>query len=390
MRVVATQDSGPKTVAGREPSGRPHARSGPGRAATSQGHAGGKAGRPFSDVALTAFFSNTATLLKAGVPLIKALEALVSDEVFARSVPTFDSLIRDIRAGASFSIALSRHPVCFSPMIVGLVRASEASGTLTAALERIAQNIETRRESRAQVRKALAYPTIVTVLGTAAVGFLMAFVVPVFEETYEKANMPLPAITVILIAISSVVAKTWWIAIITLISLALLYRHGRTHPRVQAARDRLLLRIPLVGPVFRTVVIGRFVQSFGSLLAAGVSIKESLALTERVVQNSEYAQMVRELRLAVTRGEGIGRKLGEYRDLVPPLLTQIITLGEQSGELGSLLSQAGHYIEKDLKRRTQQMSMLVEPVVTVAMAAAVGTVALAIYLPIFDMFKQVG
>ena len=388
MRMVASQDPhGPQaSVAGGE--------SQPGRSA----HAGRAAslrttdkrrGKAFSELDLAAFFSNTATLLGSGVPLIKSLEALMTDEAFKHALPTMQTLTHDIRSGSSLSNALSKHPQSFSPMIVSLVRAAEASSTLVTALQRIAEDIEERRESRTQLRKALTYPTIVTVLGSGAVGFLMVFVVPVFQETYDKAGMPLPTITVVLIAMSEFVGKTWWIVIGLSVLGALLYRRFRNDERVQAVRDRMLLRLPVLGSVIRTVLIGRFIQAFGSLLDAGVSIKESLALTEQVVQHSEFRKMARELQLSISRGEGIGRKLGQFQSIFPPLLTQMITLGEKSGELGKMVVQIGVYVRKDLKRRTQQMSMLIEPIVTVGMAVAIGAVALAIYLPIFDMFKQV-
>ena len=388
MRVVAPQDPHglPASVAGSE--SRP-GRSAPVSTAGSSGTTDKRRGKAFSELNLAAFFSNTATLLGSGVPLIKALEALMTDETFKHAVPTLQTLTHDIRSGSSLSNALSKHPQSFSPMIVSLVRAAEASSTLVTALERIAEDIEERRESRTQLRKALTYPTIVTVLGSGAVGFLMVFVVPVFQETYDKAGMPLPTITVVLIALSEIVGKTWWIVIGLSVLGALLYRRFRSDERVQAVRDRMLLRLPVLGPVIRTVLIGRFIQAFGSLLDAGVSIKESLALTEQVVQHSEFRKMLRELQFAIARGEGIGRKLGEFQSIFPPLLTQMITLGEKSGELGKMVVQIGVYVGKDLKRRTQQMSMLIEPIVTVGMAVAIGAVALAIYLPIFDMFKQV-
>ena len=388
MRVVAPQNPHdlPASVAGG--ASRP-GRSAPDRTAGSRRTTDKRRGKAFSELNLAAFFSNTATLLGSGVPLIKALEALMTDETFKHAVPTLQTLTHDIRSGSSLSNALSKHPQSFSPMIVSLVRAAEASSTLVTALERIANDIEERRESRTQLRKALTYPTIVTVLGSGAVGFLMVFVVPVFQETYDKAGMPLPTITVVLIALSEIVGKTWWIMIGLSVLGALLYRRFRSDERVQAVRDRMLLRLPVLGPVIRTVLIGRFIQAFGSLLDAGVSIKESLALTEQVVQHSEFRKMVRELQFAIARGEGIGRKLGEFQSIFPPLLTQMITLGEKSGELGKMVVQIGVYVGKDLKRRTQQMSMLIEPIVTVGMALAIGAVALAIYLPIFDMFKQV-
>lgn len=388
MRVVAPQDphSLPASVTGGE--SRP-GRSAPVSTAGSSGMTDKRRGKAFSELNLAAFFSNTATLLGSGVPLIKALEALMTDETFKHAIPTLQTLTHDIRSGDSLSNALSKHPQSFSPMIVSLVRAAEASSTLVTALERIANDIEERRESRTQLRKALTYPTIVTVLGSGAVGFLMVFVVPVFQETYDKAGMPLPTITVVLIALSEIVGKTWWIVIGLSVLGALLYRRFRSDERVQAVRDRMLLRLPVLGPVIRTVLIGRFIQAFGSLLDAGVSIKESLALTEQVVQHSEFRKMLRELQFAIARGEGIGRKLGEFQSIFPPLLTQMITLGEKSGELGKMVVQIGVYVGKDLKRRTQQMSMLIEPIVTVGMAVAIGAVALAIYLPIFDMFKQV-
>ena len=229
-----------------------------------------------------------------------------------------------------------------------------------------------------------------TVLGTAAVAFLMAFVVPVFEETYTKAGMPLPMVTRVLIAISRVVAATWWIGLGMMVTAALLYRNIRTHPAFRAVRDRLMLRIPLLGPMFRGVIVSQFVEAFGSLLTTGVSVKESLALTEEVVQHSEFREMVRALRQAVDRGESIAGTLRDYRSLFPPLLTQMMSLGEKSGELGKMAVQIGRYIDKDLKRKVERVSSLIEPFVTVAMAGAIGTIAMAIYLPIFDMFKQPG
>ena len=133
----------------------------------------------------------------------------------------------------------------------------------------------------------------------------------------------------------------------------------------------MLLRLPLLGPMIRGIMVGRFVESFGGLLSAGISIKESLALTERVVTHTQFSHMVGELRLAVARGEGIGGKLSQYRSLFPPLLTQMMSLGEKSGELGKMVVQISRYVEKDLKRRTQRMSTLVEPLVTVAMASVI-------------------
>lgn len=388
MRMVASQNphSPQASVAGGESR---LGRSAPASTADSRRTTDKKRGKAFSELDLSAFFSNTATLLGSGVPLIKSLEALMTDEAFKHAVPTLETLTHDIRSGSSLSNALSKHPKSFSPMIVSLVRAAEASSTLVTALERIAEDIEERRDSRTQLRKALTYPTIVTVLGSGAVGFLMVFVVPVFQETYDKAGMPLPTITVVLIALSEFVGKTWWIVIGLSVLGTLLYRRFRNDERVQVIRDRMLLRLPVLGPVIRTVLIGQFIQAFGSLLDAGVSIKESLALTENVVQHSEFRKMARELQFAIARGEGIGRKLGEFHSIFPPLLTQMITLGEKSGELGKMVVQIGVYVRKDLKRRTQQMSMLIEPIVTVGMAVAIGAVALAIYLPIFDMFKQV-
>jgi type IV pilus assembly protein PilC len=339
---------------------------------------------------VAAFLSNTATLLNSGVPLVKALEALAMDDTFRKVAPTLEVLTQDIRAGTSLSGAMSKHPDSFSPLVVSLVRAGEAGGTLVPTLEQLAESIERRRETVVQLRQALTYPTIVTVLGVTAVGFLTVFVVPMFEETYAKSNIPLPSITVALLAVSRLVLRTWWMALGILVAVALAYRHFRNHPQVRLCRDQLLVRLPLLGPVVRTILVGRFAQAFGNLLSAGVSIKESLALTEQVIQHSEYAEMIRELRLAVARGEGIGNRLAEYRTLVPPFLVQMMSLGEKSGQLGNMVLQISRYTDKDLRRKTKHLSTLLEPVVTVMLAFAIGVVALAIYLPMFDMFKQVG
>ena len=147
--------------------------------------------------------------------------------------------------------------------------------------------------------------------------------------------------------------------------------------------------MPVLGPVLQGALVGRFVRTFGSLLSGGISVKESLALTERVVGHSEFVGMVRELRLAVDRGEGVGNKLSEYGDLVPPLLARMIILGEKSGDLGNMIMKVGEYSEKDFKRRMKRMSTLIEPLITVVMAFAIGAIAMAIYLPIFDMFQHI-
>lgn len=392
MRVIAPQaleGRAAKSAASRSAVGDASGADGR-RSRTSSGRAVRGPRRPFSELGLAVFFSNAATLLRSGVPLIKALEALAADDTIGRAGPTVDALIQDIRAGSSFSAALAKHPRCFPSVIVSLVRAGEAGGTLVGALGRISEGIDKRRETKHQIQQALTYPAIVTLLGSGAVGFLMVFVVPVFEETYQKAHMPLPTITLALIGASGLLARTWWMGLGLLIAAGLLYRNYRHLAWVQMLRDRWLIRVPALGPVIRTAIVGRFVDAFGNLLAAGVSIKESLALTEQVVGNAEYAAMTRELQNAVARGEGIGRKLGEYRSLFPPLLIRMMSLGEQSGELGPMVMEIGRYTEKELRRRIQQMSSLVEPLVTVLMALAIGSVALAIYLPIFDMFKQVG
>lgn len=343
-----------------------------------------------SDLDLISFFINTATLLDSGVPLIKALETLTKEDSFEKSEGIFIELISDIRSGSTFSTALASHPTSFSPLTISLIRAGETSGSLVPSLERIVESLEKRRETRSQIRNALTYPAIVCVLGTGAVGFLMAFVVPIFEETYAKAGMTLPLITQTLIFFSNIVAKTWWIGIITFVIGMFVYRHYRHYASVKSVQDRILLRIPLCGPIVKAVMLGRFVQSFGNLLYAGISIKESLSLTKQVVQHSEYVAMIQNLQIAVTCGEGLGRTISEYRHLVPPLMTQMINLGEQSGDLGKMVLKIGGYLDKDLKQRMQQMSTMLEPILTVLMAAVIGTIALAIYLPIFDMFKQTG
>ena len=342
-----------------------------------------------SDADLAMLFSNTATLLNSGIPLTKALEALTTDDSLSRTVPTIEALIQDITSGTSFSGALSKHPEVFSPMVMSLVRAGEASGTLVSALERLAQSLEDRRETIAQIRQSLTYPGIVLIFGTLAIGFLMIFVVPTFQETYAKAGMTLPAITRVLIAMSVLFVNPWWIGCLLLGSMTLLYRHYRSHPQLQLTRDRLLLRMPVLGPVLQGALVGRFVRTFGSLLSGGISVKESLALTERVVGHAEFVGMVRELRLAVDRGEGVGNKLSEYTHLVPPLLARMIILGEKSGDLGNMIMKVGEYSEKDFKRRMKRMSTLIEPLITVVMAFAIGAIAMAIYLPIFDMFQHI-
>jgi general secretion pathway protein F len=338
-----------------------------------------------------------ATLLKAGMPLVPALSAMVEQwRAEARAKPSWHwgqeqvladlvGRIRDrVNAGVSLSNALSDHPQVFGPIFTHMVAAGEAGGTLEEVLCRLADTLERRSKLQSQLTAALAYPIAMAAVAAAVVVFLLAYVVPGLTQVFVEMNRVLPWPTRALMGLSAFLKQYWIVVWVAACALALgLSAALRTH-RGKALADRLELSLPWIGPLVLKVETGRLARTLGTLLGAGVPVLRALDITGRLFRNGRMERAWAEVISAVRSGDtlsGAIRRTG----LFPPLVCHLVATGETSGAVEQGLLQVADMYDSDVQGAVKTLASLVEPVVLLAMGLAVGFIVLAILLPIFDI-----
>lgn len=334
--------------------------------------------------------SNLATLVGNGLSLPKALATLAAEPSLRSHAPMLDSIRRKIEAGETFSNALAAYPGTFSDLMVYQVRVGERSGTVAETLVRIAEQLEKHNRIRSVVIKRLSYPLVVVVAGVIVVGFMLGFIVPVFQETYAKAHIPLPFITRMLMAVADVMVAYGWMIPLAAVAFVFGWRRLRASAAWGPRVDRLLLRLPIVGDWFRDVAVLQFIDVLGTMLDSGFKVVDALGVSAGSVRNAAVRRAVEQLKAAVTRGEKLSRELEKHAGLFPPVISQLVIVGEQTGKLAHTARQVSEHLQRQIERKTDVMVGTIEPVLTVGLATAIGFVLLAIYLPMFDMINVIG
>ena len=329
-----------------------------------------------------------ATLLRAGLPLDRALELLIT---LAPSLPVAVMLqgIRDeVRGGKSLSQALDARREVFSRFYVNIVRAGEAGGALGTVLARMAETMERTKELRESVRSALIYPTILVFVAVASVMVLLVFVVPQFQTTFAQAGKALPIPTQIVI-VAGTFLRNWWWAVLPAAVLAVLWfrRRGRT-PAVRRVRDTRMLRMPLLGDLIAKVEIARFARTLATLLANGVTLLAGLSIVKETMGNVVLASALDGVTAKLREGKGFGRPLAET-GLFPRLATQMILVGEESGRLEEMLGRVADVYDREVATAIKRFLAVLEPVLILGLAVLVGGIVFSILLGVMGMSELV-
>ncbi len=330
-----------------------------------------------------------ATLLAAGLPLLESLQVLEQQT----GSPALSRILTDVagavRAGGSLAEALARYPGTFSSLYTGMVEVGEFSGTLDTVLQRLAVLTERGDALARKVRGALLYPVAVLLVAMVSVILLLVLVIPTFETMFAQAEVPLPLPTQAVLALSRGLASSGWLLMaITGVGVAWGLRAIRT-PRGMVWRDRFLLQLPLLGPIQRKAGAARFARILGTLLGAGVSLVDGLELSARTVDNRVLGEAVVAARGGVMEGIALAEALREA-EAMPPLLTQMIQVGEQTGALDEMLSRVADLFEDEVEGSLTTLVSVLEPGLVVLLGLVVGGMIVAMYLPIFDMAGIVG
>jgi type IV pilus assembly protein PilC len=328
---------------------------------------------------------NLATLIDNGLPLARSLATLAQERSLRRQAPLLQAVCRQVETGTSFSSALARFPESFPPVLVSQVKVGERAGTLGASLQRIAAQLEKAGQIRSQVIRKLAYPAVVTVAGGLAITFMVLFVIPVFDKTYSEAHIPLPWITRALVAVAHAAGSHGWIVPVLLVGGGLAWKWARRTPELATRIDAGVLRLPVLGAWLRDIVVLQFIEVLGNLLESGFNVVDALAIAGESVSNRAVRRTIESLRAAMTRGERFSRELDRLGELFPPVVSQLVVVGEQTGNLTKATSGIREHLHREIEHQTNLLVGTIEPVLTIGLAGMIAVILLAVYLPMFDM-----
>lgn len=336
------------------------------------------------DIDLILFSRQMYTLLKAGVPILRALAGLQESAIN----PTFKEVIGDLRAsldaGRELSSAMRRHPEVFNGFYVSLVRVGETTGQLEESFNRLFMYLEFERETRQRIKAAVRYPIIVVVVIAVAIGIVNFAVIPAFAKIFEANKVPLPLLTLFLVGMSNFFISFWYLIVGAIVAAVMGVRMLLGTDQGRYAWDRWKTRLPVAGPIILRATLSRFARSMSLAVRAGVPIVQSLSVVADVVGNLHIAQRIEQMRDGVERGESILRT-ATVAGVFTPTVLQMIAVGEETGELDDLLAEVADMYEREVDYDVKNLATSIEPILTVALGILVLILALGVFLPIWDM-----
>jgi len=330
-----------------------------------------------------------ATLIRAGISIVEATNILAEQTTSKTLKKALFSVEEDIRTGTTFSGAAAKNNKVFPPMFVNMIRAGEATGNLDETLERLASYYEKQHNLKKKIESMMMYPAVLFLMTIVVVIFLMLTIVPTFVDMFADFDAELPAITIMVMAISDFIKGFWWLLLIIVVGVVVsfnyLFKHNQQfHYQVHY----LLLRMPIFGKLLQKAAIARMSRTLSSLFSSSVPILQALSIVEKVVGNPVMGKVILESRASLEKGSSLSAPL-QKSWLFPPLVTQMTVIGEQTGSLDYMLEKIADFYEDDVDRSVDTLKGLIEPLMIVFLAAVVGTIVLAIMVPMFSLYEQV-
>ena len=329
-----------------------------------------------------------ATLLKAGVTIVDATRILAEQTESKALKKALVHIEERLRSGQPLSTAMTDHPNIFPPLVINMIRAGEASGSIDETLERLADHFEKVHRTRQKIVSALAYPIVVGIIAVIVVIFLLVGVVPTFVSMFADFGADLPSITKFVLRASEVMQTYWWGVLLLLLSTYGVLMLLRRQKKTKYYLDVIVLRMPIFGGMMQKAVLARMTRTLSSLFSSAVPILQALTIVEAVVENEVVARVIRTSRDALERGESLTEPMKRHWAF-PPLVTQMIAIGEQTGSLDAMLAKVADFYEAEVEAATDRLKSLIEPLMIVLLAGVVGTIVTSILVPMFDIFNHI-
>lgn len=326
------------------------------------------------------------TMIAAGLPLTDALSLLEAQTASAMQ-SIIAEILRDVEGGKPLGDSLEKHPKVFNTVYVSLVRAGEAAGKLDEMLLRLADNLEKEREFRSKTRGALIYPAIVVIGMIIVTLIMMFFVIPQMTQIYEDFGAELPITTKILVATSKFFLSFWYFGLIGFFVGGWIFRVWRATPVGRRTVDEIIFRIPLYGNLKKEIILAEFCRTLGLLVGAGVSIVDGLSIVADTMQNVVYADSIRDTAKRVEKGISVAAVVASY-DHFPPILTQMLSVGEETGKVDEVLLKLSVYFETESEHLVKGLTTAIEPLIMVFLGIGVGFLVISIIMPIYNLTSQ--
>jgi general secretion pathway protein F len=333
---------------------------------------------------ITLMTRQLASLVKANIPLVEALNALVEQTENERLKVVLAQVRQDVNEGSSLAKATGQHPKVFDNIFVNMIEAGESSGTLGLVLLRLADLKDAQMRLRSKVISGMTYPGLMLGVALSLMLGIFTFVIPKMAKIFESLNKPMPPLTVFLIKVSDLIVSYWyaWLALIFL-GVSMFRRYINT-PKGRAKWDAFKLKVPVFGPLIRMVAVTRFSNTMATLLKSGVPILTAMNIARNLVGNIPIAKAISDARENITEGQSIAeplRKSGQF----PPMMIHMISIGEKTGELPDMLRNVAETYEEQVNSRIDAMTSLLEPMMIIGMGGMVGFVVLSVFMPLMDM-----
>ncbi len=339
---------------------------------------------------ITLFTRQLATMMKAGVPLLQAFDIVGKGHSNRAVGKLLMDIKTDVETGSSLASAFRKYPIHFDALFCNLVGAGEAAGILDSLLDRLATYKEKIQAIKGKIKSALFYPISIIVVAFGITAVIMIFVIPAFKELFSGFGATLPTPTLVVMEISDFFVAYWWAIFGTVGGgfYGFFYAWKRSVP-MQRVMDRLLLKMPIFGAVIRKATIARWTRTLSTMFAAGVPLVEALDSVAGAAGNHVYFEATKKIQLEVTTGNALANSM-ENANVFPSMVIQMVSIGEESGALDSMLSKVADFFEAEVDDAVAAISSLMEPVIMVVLGTLIGSMVVAMYLPIFKMGQAVG
>lgn len=338
--------------------------------------------------ALVVFSRQFATMIDAGIPILRCLEILSTQTKDPVLRPTLETVSTDVKGGMQLNEAMAKHPGVFSKLYVNMIRAAEIGGILDTILDRLAGFLEYESEIRSKIKSAMMYPVLVLCFSQLMLFVLFSFVLPKFKEIFEGMDVELPAITAALFAMGDFMQKSWWMIILALVAAFFGLKSYSKTPKGSYQIDFLKLKFPVVGELSLKMSVARFCRTLGTLINSGVPMMRSLEIVGETLDNQVLTSAIDQTRLSIREGNRLSAPLDES-GLFPSMVTHMIDVGEESGRLSEMLVKVGDFYDSEVDATVKGLTSMIEPLLIIFLGVVVGFIAISVMTPIFKLVNSV-
>ncbi len=333
---------------------------------------------------LTAFTRQLATLVEAGLPIMRSLTILTEQVESPMLRLTIEEIMKDIESGSSLSDALARHPKIFDKLYVNMVRAGEIGGVLEAVLDKIAEFLERAQALKGKIRSAMMYPVVVIVVATTITLFILYKIIPKFVDIFNQLGAELPLPTQVLVNLSELLRTDWWLLIVVPVSIIIIYKQLNKYDVTRYYVDKIKLKLPVFGDLILKVSIARFAETLATLITSGVPILQSLDIVRETAGNEVVSRSLIKVHQSIKDGETIHEPMKESK-VFPPIVYHMVAVGEETGAIDVMLQKVAEAFQREVDDTVNALTSIMEPLLIVFLGVLVGGIVIALYLPLFDL-----